>query len=106
MKKEKRDKSQKPKLTEEKVVHVAQLANLNLTPQEKTKFQKQLSEILDYFALLDEVKTEGVEPTGQVTGEENVFRQDLVEKGLTQDEALSGAKEKYQGRFKIKAIFE
>lgn len=104
MKRGKRDKNQK--LTTEAVVHVAQLAKLKLTPQEKAKFQKQLSEIIDYFTLLNEVKTEKVEPTSQVTGLENVYREDQVEEGLSQAETLSGAKEKHQGRFKIKAIFE
>jgi aspartyl-tRNA(Asn)/glutamyl-tRNA(Gln) amidotransferase subunit C len=94
------------KLSEEEVKHVAALAKLSLTSQETAKFQKQLSAILDYVALLNEVKTDKVEPTSQVTGLENVFRKDERGTTLTQEEALSGVKEKHQGRFKIKAIFE
>ena len=96
----------KSKLTQEEVKHVANLASLSLTHQELKKFQKQLSKILDYIEILKEIKTERVEPTSQVTGQENVFRKDEIEETLTQEEALSGTKDKHKGRFKIKAIFE
>lgn len=99
-------KIQNSKLSKDEVKHVAGLANLKLSPQEISKFQKQLSEILDYVEILNEVKTERIEPTSQVTGLENVFRDDGTGKCLTQKEALSGAKSRHKGRFKIKAIFE
>ena len=98
--------TKKTKLSVEEVRHVAKLAKLELGANEIEKFQKQLSEILDYVAILNEVETGKVEPTSQVTGLENVFRKDKAEKGLSQDEALSGAKNKDQGRFKVKAILE
>lgn len=94
------------KLTEKEVKHVAALAKLRLTPQETAKFQKQLSGILEYFNLLNEVETDRVESTSQVTGLENVFRKDEIGKTLIQEEALSGTKEKHQGRFKVRAILE
>ncbi|MFZ5366408.1 MAG: Asp-tRNA(Asn)/Glu-tRNA(Gln) amidotransferase subunit GatC [Patescibacteria group bacterium] len=94
------------KLTKEEVIHVAKLAGLTLTPQEVKKFQKQLSEVLDYVEILKKLKTTEVEPTSQVTGLENVFREDKVGSGLSQEETLSGAKNQEKGMFKIKAIFE
>lgn len=94
------------KLTEGEVVHVAKLAKLTLTPQEVKKFQKQLSDIIDYVNQLNELDTAGVEPTDQVTGLENVFRKDETEPSLTQKETLSGAKEKHNNFFKVKAILE
>ena len=94
------------KLTEEKVKHVAKLAGLTLSSEEVKKFQEQLSDVLDYVEVLNELKTDKVEPTSQVTGLEDVFREDEVGECLTQKEALSGAKEKHQRRFKVKAIFE
>ena len=94
------------KLSAEEVKHVADLAGLRLTPEELKKFQKQLSDVLDYVEVLNELKTDKVEPTSQVTGLEDVFREDEVGECLTQKEALSGAKEKHQRRFKVKAIFE
>ncbi len=104
----KNPKSQIPnsKLTEKEVEHAAALANLRLTNQETAKFKKQLSEILEYVNLLNEVETDKVEPTSQVTGLENVFRKDEIGNTLTKEEALSGAKEKHQGRFKVRAILK
>lgn len=88
------------------VRHVALLADLKLNQKEVKKFQKQLSEILDYVNVLSELNTKGVEPTSQVTGLENVFREDKPTPSLSQEETLSGAKEKHNNYFKVKAIFE
>lgn len=65
-------------LTPEQVRHVAKLARLRLSDAEVEKFSGQLSAILDYVAILNEVDTEGVQPTSQVTGLENVTREDVV----------------------------
>lgn len=94
------------KLNEKEVRHVARLAGLTLSHQEVRKFQKQLSEVLDYIDVLNELETERVEPTSQVTGLENVFKEDRPGPSLSQKEALSGAKEKHNNFFKVKAIFE
>lgn len=88
------------------VVHVAKLANLPLKPEEKDKFEKQLSEILSYIEKLKEVDTKSVEITSQVTGLENVTRDDETTPSLTQEEALSNTKSKHNGLFKVKAILE
>lgn len=96
----------KSRLTKAEVEHIAKLAQLELTEKEIKKFQKQLSDILDYVSQLDELDTAGVESTSQVTGLENVFREDETKPSLTQKEVLSGAKKKHNNFFKIKAIFE
>lgn len=93
-------------LSKEQVEHVAKLADLKLTEKEAAKFQKQLSEILDYVRQLNKLDTKGVEPTSQVTGLENVFREDEPGPSLPQKEVLSGTKKRKDGFFKIKAIFE
>lgn len=89
------------------VKKVAKLANLKLTLEEETKFEKQLSDILSYVEKLNEVKTEGVEQTAQVTGLQNVKREDdTTQVSLTQDEALKGTKDEHNGFFKVKAILD
>ncbi|MBL7159108.1 Asp-tRNA(Asn)/Glu-tRNA(Gln) amidotransferase subunit GatC [Candidatus Microgenomates bacterium] len=93
------------KLSIDEVNHVAKLANLKLTPKELKKFQKQLSSILEYVNQLKELDTKNVEPTSQVTGLENVFREDEVKPSMSQEESLSNAKETHNGFFKVKAIF-
>ena len=99
-------KDKKTKLTKEQVRHIAQLANLQLKDKEVTKFQKQLSDVLGYIDVLNELDTSKVKPTAQVTGLQNVFREDELGKSLTQEEALSGTKNKHNGYFKVKAIFK
>lgn len=96
------------KLTTEEVRHVADLAKLRLSDKEIETYKKQLSSILDLVGKLKAVKTEGIEPTSQVTRQENVFREDIVEKErmLTQKETLSNAKREHNGYFVVKAIFE
>ena len=86
------------------VNHVAKLANLPLKPQEKEKFEKQLSETLAYVEKLNSIDTKNVEPTSQVTGLENVSREDEASPSLTQEKALSNTKSQYNGLFKVKAI--
>jgi aspartyl-tRNA(Asn)/glutamyl-tRNA(Gln) amidotransferase subunit C len=98
-------KKKKRAIGKKEVEHVASLARLTLTQRELKKFQKQLSEILDYVAALEGVETAKVKPTSQVTGLENVFCQDkVVEPTISSREALSSAPQTYKGFFKIKGI--
>lgn len=86
------------------VSRVAKLANLPLTDEEKKKFEPQLEETIQYIERLNEVDTEGIEPTSQVTGLENVLREDEVKPSLSQEQALSNAKSTHNGLFKVKGI--
>lgn len=63
-------------LTKKQVEAVARLARLGLTDQEKKKFQKDLSAVLSFMEQLNEVKTGKARPTAQITGLENVSRED------------------------------
>lgn len=95
----------KSKLTNAEVEHIGQLANLKLSGVEVKKLTSQLAETLDYVAILKQLDTKGVEPTSQVTGLENVSRDDKATPSLTPEEALSGAANKENNLFKIKVIF-
>ncbi len=86
------------------ISHVAKLANLSLSEGEKKKLEKQLEETVEYVESLNEVNTEGVEPTSQVIGLENITREDVVKTSLTQEEALKNAKSTDRGFFKVKGI--
>lgn len=96
----------KSKLTKSEVKHIAKLANLKLSEKEIKKFSSQLSETLDYVDILKKLGTKGVEPTSQVSGLENITRKDKPKPPLNQKEVLSGASDKHNNLFKIKAIFE
>lgn len=84
--------------------HVAKLANLTLTEEEKKKLKAQLEDTVEYVKELDEVDTKDFEPTSQVTGLENVTRKDEVKPSLTQEEALKNANSTHNGFFKVKGI--
>jgi aspartyl-tRNA(Asn)/glutamyl-tRNA(Gln) amidotransferase subunit C len=99
-----KSKTKNQKLSKEEVGHVAKLGGLTLTPKEVKRFQKQLSEILDYVEMLNKVSTEEVEPTSQVTGLENVFREDEIGPSFPPKEVLQGSKNVHKGMFKIKRI--
>ncbi|MBI2552542.1 Asp-tRNA(Asn)/Glu-tRNA(Gln) amidotransferase subunit GatC [Candidatus Uhrbacteria bacterium] len=65
-------------LTKAEVLHIAKLARLELKEEEVEKFRTQLSEILEYVGQLQKVDTAGIEPISQITGLQNVVREDLV----------------------------
>ena len=88
------------------ISHVAKLANLPLSVEEKKKFEKQLEETIQYIQNLNEVDTAGIEPTSQVTGLENVTREDEVKPSLSQEEALKNSKSTHNGLFKVKGILQ
>ncbi|NTW22359.1 Asp-tRNA(Asn)/Glu-tRNA(Gln) amidotransferase subunit GatC [Candidatus Falkowbacteria bacterium] len=95
-------------LTKQEIEHVAKLARLELTEEEVTKYGEQLSAVLSYIDQLSEVDTAGVEPTAQVTGLENVWREDQVEvwdETQTRN-ALELAPELEDGQIKVKRILE
>ncbi|MFH1232516.1 MAG: Asp-tRNA(Asn)/Glu-tRNA(Gln) amidotransferase subunit GatC [Patescibacteria group bacterium] len=96
------------KLTKQEVQHIAKLARLDLTDEELKKYGSQLSDVLNYIDLLREVDVKDVEPTAQVTGLENVLREDVVkdwdEKEI--EAALADAPEKEDRFIKVKRIIE
>lgn len=65
-------------LTPDQVRHIAKLARLRLSEQEVQKFSTELTNILGYVEMLQEVDTANVEATAQVTGQENSFRKDEI----------------------------
>lgn len=92
------------KLDVTQVQKVAKLASLPLTKEEEEKFSKELSETLDYVNQLESVDTKGVESTSQVTGLENITREDIVGESLNQKQALQNAKATYKGYIMVPAI--
>lgn len=75
-------------LSHDDVRHIAKLARLNLSDAEVERFSRELSSILDYIDQLQEVDTSNVEPTAQVTGKTNNFREDEVTEQQADPEAL------------------
>ncbi len=94
-------------ISREKIEHLARLALIDLSEEEKENISKQLNNILDYFQKLNELDTSNVEPTRHVIDDlKNVFREDIPGKSLTQEEALRNARDKQDGFFKAPRIIK
>ncbi|ACL25026.1 MULTISPECIES: Asp-tRNA(Asn)/Glu-tRNA(Gln) amidotransferase subunit GatC [Chloroflexus] len=93
-------------LSEAQVRHVARLARIALSDEEVNVMRAQLSAILDYIAMLQEVDVSNVPPTAQVTGLTTVWRPDVVGEMLTQEQALANAPDQQDGMFRVRAVFE
>jgi aspartyl-tRNA(Asn)/glutamyl-tRNA(Gln) amidotransferase subunit C len=88
------------------IKYVANLARLNLTPEEEKKLGSQLGNILGYIEKLKEVDVSNIEPTAHAFPLVNVFRQDEVRPSLPHEEALKNAPSKSSGLFVVPKIVE
>jgi len=86
--------------------HVARLARLDLTDEEKTRLREQLGVILEHAATVGEVAAADVPPTASAIPRANVFREDVPEPSLPADEALRNAPERGDDRFRVPRIVE
>jgi aspartyl-tRNA(Asn)/glutamyl-tRNA(Gln) amidotransferase subunit C len=68
----------KNKISLQEVEHIAELAKIGLTKEEKEKFSEELSDTLEYVEQLKEIDTKDIEPVSQVTGLVNVIREDVA----------------------------
>jgi aspartyl-tRNA(Asn)/glutamyl-tRNA(Gln) amidotransferase subunit C len=93
------------KLTREDVLSLARLSRLRLSDEEIERLRSELSEILDYVETLDKVDVDGMEPTYQVTGLKNVFREDeTMDYGYKTEDLLKNAPDTEAGQFKVKRV--
>ena len=90
------------------VKQLAQLTNITVTSDEVETFSTQFAATLDTIKTLQELNTDNIEATPQVTNLKNVFRNDAVDKTrmFTQKEALMNAKKTHNGYFVVPAILK
>jgi len=93
-------------LTPDLVRHLASLARIQVTDEEVVRFTEQLALIVDSVAVVNKAVEGDVPATSHPIPMQNVFREDVVESSLTQEQALSGAPDSAQGRFKVNAILD
>ncbi len=93
-------------ITIKDVEHVANLARLELSEQEKEQFAGQLSAILKYAEKLEELNTDHVEPTSHVLPVTNVMRDDVNRDSVSNEVALKNAPDDEDGQFKVPAVLE
>ncbi len=88
------------------IAHVALLARLELSEEEKELFVSQLGDILAYIEKLKELDTSQVEPMAYATATRNIFREDSPETSLKLEEVLKNAPEKAQDFFKVPKVID
>lgn len=88
------------------VEHVALLARLELTTQEKELFAGQMDAILGYVDKLKELNTDGIIPTSHAVHIENAFRKDLVYPSIGLEKALANAPERAGSFFAVPKVIE
>ena len=94
------------KLSHDEVRKIAKLARLGLTEAEVAKFSDQLSGILSHAKMLGEIKTDGVEPSAQITGLQNVTFKDEVKACDHAEKLLAQSPQQIQDNMiKVKSVF-
>jgi aspartyl-tRNA(Asn)/glutamyl-tRNA(Gln) amidotransferase subunit C len=88
------------------VEHIAELAKLALTNEEKARYQEQLSDILDYAERLQMVDTSSIPPTATVLPLRSVMRPDEPRDSMSRDDVLANAPRAEAGCFRVQAVLD
>ncbi len=93
-------------LSLEQVNHIAHLARLALTDDEKARYQQQLSAILEHAQRLQELDTEAIPPTASILSLHSVTRPDEIQPSMQRDELLGNAPAAAEGMFRVPVVLE
>lgn len=98
----------KASITTQQVQHVAELATIPISEKEAAQLQEAFVETLEVISNLQELDTSTVEPTHQVTGLENVWREDTIDESrmFSQAAALANADKTHQGYFVVPQVID
>ena len=94
------------KIRRDEVEHVAHLARLEFSEEEKGKFTAQLNDILMYVDKLNQIDTAGVEPMTHAIERKNAFRDDVVKESLGHDQTLANAPDVKGDFFRVPRVIE
>ena len=93
-------------LSLQEVEHIAKLARLEVTEEQKARYRQQLEAILDHVAKLQELETKDVPPTASVSVGQMPLRSDESRPGLLKADLLKNAPKQDAGQFQIPPVFE
>lgn len=93
-------------LSQAEVRKIAHLARLALTEEEIAVFQVQLSAVLDYAALLNELDLDDVQPSAHAVTQQNIMRPDDVEPSMALEDVLYNAAETQDDQFLIQSVLD
>ncbi len=93
-------------LTQKDVEHIAHLARLELTAAEKEMYREQLTAVLDYAAMLNELDLDGIPPTAHAVARHNVLREDEIAPSLPLEDTLYNAPQQHDDQFLIQSVLD
>lgn len=91
-------------ISREEIIHIAKLANLNLSEEEINKYRDNMQEILEFANTINEVNTEGLNETIGTNNNQNVFRKDEVAEFQNRELLLKNAPSQDEGMFRIPKV--
>ena len=94
------------KISKKDIEHVAELARIYISDDEKTSLEGELSSIIDFADKLAELDTKDIEPAAHAIHIQNVFRNDEVVPSFKREELIENAPEKQAGCFAVPRIVE
>ncbi|MCP4425720.1 MAG: Asp-tRNA(Asn)/Glu-tRNA(Gln) amidotransferase subunit GatC [Chloroflexi bacterium] len=94
------------KLTRADVEKIAHLARLQLSEEEKEAYLGQLTAVLDYAAVLNELDLEGVPPSPHAVAQQNIMRDDVIEPSLPIEDTFHNAPQQANNQFLIQSVLD
>lgn len=91
-------------VSSKEILHIANLASLNLSKEEVEKYKKDLQDILNFANIVNKANIDGIEETIITNDGHNVFRKDEVGKKYSREELLQNVEEQQFGMFKIPKV--
>lgn len=93
-------------ISKEEIIHIAKLANLNLTEEEIAMYAENMTDILGFAEVVNSLDTDNIKETIGINGEYNVFRKDEVKQDVSKDELLKNAPSQDEGMFRIPKVIQ
>ena len=91
-------------VSKEEILHIANLASLNIKEEEIEEYRKNLQDILNFADIVNNVNTDGISETIGSTDNVNVFREDVIKEFADKDLLLANAPDKQNNMFSIPKV--
>lgn len=91
-------------ISKEEIIHIAKLANLNLSEEEIEKYRNDMQEILEFADTVNNVNTDNIKETVGANSNYNVFRKDEIKQSVSKEDLLKNAPSQDDGMFRIPKV--
>jgi aspartyl-tRNA(Asn)/glutamyl-tRNA(Gln) amidotransferase subunit C len=93
-------------LSKKDVEHIAQLARLHLSEEEKERYREQLSDILEHVSALNKLDTKDVQPMSSVVVESSRLREDIAGEAMPREDLLRNAPDVDSDQFRVPPVLD